>query len=147
MPYVVTLSPPHLRYIISIIIQRGDKRTTSAPKEKRRTFKWRQKCGGRVEVRVKAADDLAAVLQLLRQGGRGCGVGVGDQTSGGAPSRCSEYHPVSAGHRRSWRTSRRGYGEKSSREVTVQGQIWVGGEMFVCKIPVCLLLQQKPPLL
>lgn len=30
---------------------------------------------GRVEVRVKAAGDPAAVLQLPRQGGRGCGVG------------------------------------------------------------------------
>lgn len=34
---------------------------------------------GRVEVRVKAAGDLAAVLQLPRQGGRGCGVGVGSK--------------------------------------------------------------------
>lgn len=66
----------------------------------------------RVEVRAEAPGDLAAVLQLRRQSGRGCG--GEEQTSGVAPSRCSVFLPdIGAAE------GGRGAAESSWREVTV----------------------------
>lgn len=97
---------------------------------------------GRVEVRAEAPGDLAAVLQLRRQGARGCG--GEEQTSGVAPSRCSERRPCfcrTSAQLKEVAAPLKTAGERRRFRV---GSGW--GEMFVCKIPVCLLLQQKPPL-